>query len=556
MISTRLDDLDRMQHDVCVVGAGPVGIVLALELARLGRSVLLLESGGMHDSKDAQRLADAAIVNPHSHVAMDIAVARRLGGASNLWGGRCVAMEDFDFTERAAVPHSGWPIGPADVAPYLPAACDYLGCGPPEFEDPVPDLTVANDDFRFVRLERWSKTPRIGALYARRLRDEPAIDLRLRATVVGLEHAEDGRVCRVRVRQHGGREASFTPRCVVLAAGGLENARLLLATQLQYPGSFGGDDGPLGRYYMGHLYGSVADMVIHSPVLDAGIDYYLGRDGTYVRRRFTPSAALQQRMNLTNLALWPDYPAIHDPSHGNGILSFAYLSLSVPPIGRRIVVESIRQHYLGPGPIHRRPHLVNVLRNAPGTIAFIPSFLYRRYLARPPMPGFFQRNSGRRYSIRFHAEHLPNPLSRVTLGHDTDELGLRKLNIDLRYTVADTIPLLRAHECFGQWLENTGLGALTWAAPASERSAYILAQCYDGHHQIGITRMSNDARNGVVGPDCRVFGADNLFIAGSSVFPTSAEANPTLLAVALAVRLAARISQDICRVPQPKTAAA
>jgi choline dehydrogenase-like flavoprotein len=200
--------------------------------------------------------------------------------------------------------------------------------------------------------------------------------------------------------------------------------------------------------------------------------------------------------------------------------------------------------------------LVNVLRNAPGTIAFIPSFLYRRYLARPRMPGFFQRNSGRRYSIRFHAEHLPNPLSRVTLGHDTDELGLRKLNIDLRYTVADTIPLLRAHECFGQWLENTGLGALTWAAPASERSAYILAQCYDGHHQIGITRMSNDARNGVVGPDCRVFGADNLFIAGSSVFPTSAEANPTLLAVALAVRLAARISQDICRVPQPKTAAA
>jgi choline dehydrogenase-like flavoprotein len=261
-------------------------------------------------------------------------------------------------------------------------------------------------------------------------------------------------------------------------------------------------------------------------------------------------------MILTNLALWPDYPAIHDPSHGNGILSFAYLSLSVPPIGRRIVVESIRQHYLGPGPIHRRPHLVNVLRNAPGTIAFIPSFLYRRYLARPRMPGFFQRNSGRRYSIRFHAEHLPNPLSRVTLGHDTDELGLRKLNIDLRYTVADTIPLLRAHECFGQWLENTGLGALTWAAPASERSAYILAQCYDGHHQIGITRMSNDARNGVVGPDCRVFGADNLFIAGSSVFPTSAEANPTLLAVALAVRLAARISQDICRVPQPKTAAA
>jgi GMC oxidoreductase len=333
----------------------------------------------------------------------------------------------------------------------------------------------------------------------------------------------------------------------VLAAGGLENTRLLLTTQRRYPRSFGGEDGPLGRYYMGHLYGSVADMVIHSSTLDSGIDYYLSRDGTYVRRRFTPSPALQQRMQLTNCALWPDYPPIYDPSHGNGILSFAYLCLSVPPVGRRIVVESIRQHYLGSGTIHRWPHLVNVLRNTPETLAFIPSFLYRRYLARPTVPGFFQRNPGRRYSIRFHAEHLPNPLSRVTQSNDTDELGLPRLNVDFRYTEADAAPLLRAHECFGRWLENTRLGSLTWAARESERSAYILAQCYDGHHQIGLTRMSNMARNGVVGPDCRVFGADNLFIVGSSVFPTSAEANPTLLAVALAVRLAARISQDVCQ---------
>jgi hypothetical protein len=109
-------------------------------------------------------------------------------------------MEDFDFSARAAVPLSGWPIGPADVAPYRPAACDYLGCGPPEFEDPLPGLAVANDDFRFARLERWSKTPRTGAVYARRLRDDPAIDLRLHMTVVGLDHTEDGQVSRIRVR--------------------------------------------------------------------------------------------------------------------------------------------------------------------------------------------------------------------------------------------------------------------------------------------------------------------------------------------------------------------
>ena len=244
------------------------------------------------------------------------------------------------------------------------------------------------------------------------------------------------------------------------------------------------------------------------------------------------------------MALWPDYPPIYDPQHGNGILSFAYLSLSVPPIGRRIVVELIRRHYVGHGPVRWLPHLMNVLRNAPETAAFIPMFAYRRYVQRPRMPGFFQRNSARRYSIRFHAEHLPNPDSRVTLTREMDALGLPRLAIDLRYTVADTLPLLRAHEAFGQWLESTGSGSMNWSAPESERSAYIIAQCYDGHHQIGVTRMSDSPRTGVVDPDCRVFGAANLFVAGSSVFPTSAEANPTLSAVALGLRLAARLAAE------------
>lgn len=544
MIRTDLEGLEGTQPDICVIGAGPVGIVLALELARLGRSVLLLESGGLKASAEAQDLADATILNQRSHVGMDIGVARRLGGASNLWGGRCVAMEDYDFAPRAAVPGSGWPIGPDDVAPYLAAACAYLDCGDPVFEDPISGLSIANDDFQFARLERWSRNPRTGALHARRLRESSAIDLRLNATVVGLDHAEDGRVCRVHVRRHGGASVSLAPRRVVLAAGGVENARLLLASQRQRPLAFSGADGPLGRYYMGHLYGSVAEMTIHASSLDAGIDYYLSRDGTYVRRRFTPSAALQQRMQLANVAFWPDYPPIYDSSHRNGILSCAYLALSVPAIGRRIVVESIRQHYVGPDKPRRLPHIANVLREAPRTAAFVPAFVYRRYLARPHMPGFFQRNAARRYAIRFHAEHLPNPDSRVMLGPETDALGLPSLVIDFRYGEADVLPLLRAHACFGEWLAQTGLGTLTWSVPSSERVAHVLDQCYDGHHQIGTTRMASSSRRGVVGPDCRVFGAGNLFVAGSSVFPTSGEANPTLLGATLAVRLAAQMAKE------------
>lgn len=547
MISARLDDLAGTTQDICIVGAGPVGISLALELARVGRSVLLLESGSAAVNDEAQRLADAEIVDPKHHVAMDIAVARRLGGTSNLWGGRCVPMEELDFENRPAIPDSGWPIGIRDVAPYLPAACEYLGCGEPVFENKLPDPIVTDPDFRFDRLERWSERPRFRTAYARRLRESREVDLRLRATVVGLGYAADGRVSGVRVRGPGDVDAAFAARCVVLAAGGLENTRLLLAAQQTDPNRFGGEDGPLGRYYMGHVYGSVAEMVIHPPALDAGMDYFQDRGGCYIRRRFTPNPDLQRRMGLSNASLWPDYPALYDPSHRNGILSFAYLALSMPWIGRMIVAESIRRTYVGPPPVRRLGHIANVVRDLPRTASFIPEFLYRRYLARHRMPGFFQRNAARRYAVRYNAEHLPNPNSRVTLSGARDAYGLPRLAIDLRYTAADAAPLIRTHECFARWLEHTGLGAMTWSVPEDQRADHIIAQCYDGHHQIGTTRMGETARTGVVDADCRVFGSANLFVAGSSVFPTSGAANPTLTAVALALRLAALLTREAPR---------
>ena len=213
-----------------------------------------------------------------------------------------------------------------------------------------------------------------------------------------------------------------------------------------------------------------------------------------------------------------------------------------PWIGRRIVVESIRRNYVGPNPVRRLPHIGNVLRAAPQTSMFIPSFLYHRYLARPRMPGFFQRNAARRYAVRFHAEHLPDPESRAVLTRQRDALGLPRLAIDLRYTETDAEPLIRAHDCFGDWLARTGLGSMEWAVPPERRAAHIIEQCYDGHHQIGLTRMAATERDGVVDADCRVFGAANLFVAGSSVFPTSSAANPTLTAVALALRLASLLA--------------
>jgi len=322
MISKGLAGLEGARPPICVVGSGPIGLSLAMELERAGQKVLLLESGDQGPTAAAQALSDAEIDDPVTHVSMDIAVQRSLGGTSNLWGGRCVPFAPIDFERRPAVPHSGWPISMADIAPFLPAACAQVGCGTAEFEQPLPGFVPADADFTFDKLERWTRRPRFSDMYSRHLAKSDAIDLRLCATVTGLELASDGRVARMELSS-GDSRAFVMPGRVVLAMGGLESTRLLLATRRTAPNRFGGEDGPLGRFYMGHLYGIAAEMELRVPAVETRIEYFRDPAGYYMRRRFTPSEELQRRMGLGNGSLCHGYPQMRDPAHRNGSLSLA-----------------------------------------------------------------------------------------------------------------------------------------------------------------------------------------------------------------------------------------
>ena len=541
MIFPDINSLDDLERDICIIGAGPVGIALALELSRRGKTVLLLESGGAGFRKDVQLLSEATIADPSQHVPMNLAVQRRLGGASNLWGGRCVTMDALDFESRPILNQSTWPISAADLAPFLPAACDFLGCGEAAFENAIPSLDDLGTDFRVDRLERWSLRPNLRTAYLREFRENKQLALCLLATAVGFKFDADSLVRFVFVRGPNGAKAAIKVREVVLAAGGLENVRLLLSVQREAPRRFGGLDGPLGRYYMGHLTGSVADIVINSPALDAGLDYFNDARGYCLRRRFWPSAELQRRLRLTNMTLRTEFPPTHDASHGNAVLSLAYLALSFPGLGRLLVPEVVRQSHLGKGLPQRGLHLRNLVTDFPHLAAFFPRYIYRRYISRSRSHSFFEVSAARRYSLRYHAEHLPNSNSRVTLSDQRDAYGLPRLAIDFRFSQADVEPIIRTHECFADWLSANNLGTLHWSVPNEQRVAHITSHSRDGRHQIGTTRMGHTEKTGVVDKDCRVFGVNNLFVAGTSIFSTSGHANPTLTAVALAMRLAYKL---------------
>jgi choline dehydrogenase-like flavoprotein len=553
MIAVGLAGAAARRHETIVVGSGPAGLTLALELARLGRPALVLESG-LARSGAAQDLSAAEIVAPGRHDDMSVAVARRLGGTSNLWGARCVPLDPIDFAPRAFAQDARWPIRHKEIAQFYEVACHYADCGEAAFDILAPEFAVASGDFSLAHIERASNKPLFHKAHAAALAASRLVDVRLGLTVVDLELAEDGRVAGVVVAAADGARTILSADRVVLAAGGLESARLLLAVQRRRAGLFGGEGGPLGRYYMGHIIGEIADIAIADERLDAALDFLIDGRGSFVRRRFMPSPRLIVNDELPNIAFWPVVPPIADPRHASGPLSAVALALSTPLLGRALVPEAIRSRHLA-GPIDWLAHARNVATDLPATAAFLGGFVRQRYWSANRVPGYFVRNRARRYGLSYHAEQSPRRNSRVTLARETDALGLPRLRIDLKFAREDAEAVARAHARLADWLAASGLARIEYRQPASDCVDAIEAQMSHGTHQIGTARMGSTRRDGVVDGDLRSFDCANLFVVGSAVFPTSGQANPTLSIIAFAARLAATLAAEANAVPEIVTPA-
>lgn len=536
--------LAETAYPICVIGSGPVGLALATDLARQGIDTLLLESGGTSFSEPVQSLSAAELVDPARHDEMIVAVARQLGGASNLWGGRCLPYDRVDFMDRGYV-DAVWPIGYDAIAPYFARAVAATSSGAPVYKADAPLFDESEGLFESDALERWVNVQASQTIFRNAIANDPRLHVHTLSTVVDMDFAESGAVTAIDVAHSlSGERVKVPVQRLVIAAGGVETARLLLATQRRAPQRFGGEEGPLGRYYMGHLIGEISDIVFKDAAVARAFDFFVDRHGSYVRRRIVPTSTGQLANGLLNSAFWPVVPPVADPRHGSAILSAAYLALSIPPLGRMIVAEAIRRRHVGNRSGDLGAHILNVARGLPSAMAFAVSFLRRRHDRRYRLPGFFILNDRNRYGLSYHGEQVPRRDSRVWLSSDTDRLGLPSLKIDLRFSSQDAESVVKTHDMLEAWLARHDVGYLEHRCARDERAAMVLAQASHGTHQVGVTRMGTSRHQGIVDGDLRCFDSPNLFLASCGVLPTSGQANPTFTVVALALRLADALARD------------
>jgi choline dehydrogenase-like flavoprotein len=309
--------------DVCIVGAGPVGLALALKLEALGRTVTVLERGSGEELNPDE---SGSIEFQNGHHARSQLVSRPgIGGTSALWGGRCVPFDDLDFERREHVDHSGWPIPHDEVRQYYPEALDFLTCNTAD----VPIAELGSDD-RMVRenaLERWSRHPALGPYYAERLEKSRRINILTAASVTEIlldENADRAKGVKVR---HRGRDIEVAGKIFVLAGGGLENARLLLSLRRAHPGRAKSFEASLGGFYQGHLTGYVAILNFFDPKAAVSLSFKSDVDGYSYRQRLQISPAIQAEKKLLNTVFWIDALSIADPRIDLARCRFAICSL-------------------------------------------------------------------------------------------------------------------------------------------------------------------------------------------------------------------------------------
>jgi choline dehydrogenase-like flavoprotein len=513
---------DLTDVDVCIVGGGAAGITLAVELSGSGRRVVLLQEGGLRPSSDDERVEEVLPGNPPV-LGKNHAIGSYLGGNTNHWYGNSRPLEPVDFMRRPWVPHSGWPVDGDELGPFYERAAALAGLGPSEMFEVDSVRADLPDEARPAELRALSTrivqtTPvfSFADLHVDTLRTASDVVVLLGCHVRGLVAGPASAVEAVNVVRADGSSTELRARRFVLAGGGLENARLLLVSPELMERTPPDVARNVGRYFQEHWYYDFGTRLRHRTTRkNPRLRLYDGGHGT------REETVEHYRQDVRGAHVWAQL-VLSEPVAAQerlpGIALWFSRALVAPPAVRALKTSV------------RRPR---ALLRAMAAVLSEPlvngEYLVRKALMPNALP--------RRLTLIAQVEQVPDASNRVTLSTQNDRYGDPEAALHVRLDDEQRRHHARALEIAA---DDLGLDGAVLAREMEQK--YQEGSFGYFWHHMGTTRMSDDPRDGVVDRDCRVHGWDNLFVAGSSVFPTSGTAGPTLTIVALASRLAAHLS--------------
>ena len=463
----------QINTDICIIGSGAAGIPLALEFENWRPRACILESGGFEDVVDYSDVYH--FISRGLPVSLD-SRTQGFGGTTRAWAGIWKPHDEIDFRLRPWVKYSGWSVAFQELSGYYDRAAQSVGAFPLEFFNPPLDAKTLEDSTLNTTLVRLMKPEDLdfGRKFKSRFENADNLHVYLRAVVTSFEsnpgHTE---VQRVRIAAPGKKEFTLTAKIFVLAAGGIENARLLLLSNL------GNEHDQVGRYYMDHPKGKVGSVALNHDI-NIDLNQYFGAEDSAgkVFAGLRLSDRLQEQRQALN----------------------SYVQLS-------------------------------------------PVYEQEGFMGKTARKIFGLKRKMKKIELRNFMEQEPNPDSRITLGEKCDSLGCPRAVIDWQISEKDKITMKTLHEVLRDKLAGLGIGKLE--SPLLEKNLQDWPIKTDASHHMGTTRMGTDPRTSVVDPNCKIHSVANLYVAGSSVFPTGGYANPTATSIALALRLADHLKNRI-----------
>jgi len=510
-----IEDSVQDSADVCVVGAGIAGLLLAARLRDRGLRVVVLESGPCEQTERTNSLNEVVHLGIPYRGAMH-GRTRGLGGTSTIWGGALIPFLPEDMSARPYLGLDDWPVQWHELETYvgeIEALCQ-VDHGP--FDDAFVKWIGAEahvpsgDRDLLARFAKWASFRRrnIATLLKERVARDPDLRIWVNATVRDFTLDSSGiRLASVTAVHAGGRRITVAARCFAVCTGAIESTRLLLWLDRVH-GAFRASPA-LGCYFFDHISTFAADIAprrLHDLNRLAG-HRFVGSTVRSLRYELSPTVQREAKVASAfgHIAVRTDGPSGFDAVR-------AFLQ-SVQQTGRP------------------DPKLIGGLaRNLPYLLRLAAWRIgYRQlYWPRPA-----------HYELHVCVEQLPYAGNRVALAEQTDALGMARASIKWNVYQPDRDALVAFARRFGAFWRRHGLediAKLKWRFDF-DHPDFDLAQPYDIFHPGGTTRMGRDSATAVVDRNLRTFALDNLFVASTSVFPTGASANPTLTLMLFALRL-------------------